>query len=33
MNKKRCPVCGSEEVLEKKETITITEPFAGEDNI
>ncbi|MBE3094555.1 MAG: hypothetical protein IMZ52_05950 [Actinobacteria bacterium] len=33
MNKKRCPVCGSEEVLEKKETITITEPFAGKDNI
>ena len=33
MNKKRCPACGSVEILEKKETITITEPFAGEDNI
>lgn len=33
MNKKKCPVCGSEEVLEKKETIAITEPFAGKDNI
>lgn len=33
MNKKRCPVCGSEEILEKKEAITIVEPFAGKDNI
>mgnify|MGYP001034948028 CR=1 FL=1 len=33
MNKKRCPVCGSEEILEKKETIAITEPFAGEDDV
>ena len=33
MNKKRCPACGSVEILEKKETITITEPFAGEDNV
>jgi len=33
MNKKKCPVCGSEEILEKKETIAITEPFAGKANI
>ena len=33
MNKKSCPVCGSEEIIEKKKTISITEPFFGQANI
>lgn len=33
MNKKSCPVCGSEEIIEKKKTISINEPFIGQDNI
>ena len=33
MNKKRCPVCGSEEIGEKKKTILISEPFISPDNI
>ena len=33
MNKKSCPVCGSEEIIEKKKTISISEPFFGQSNI
>jgi transposase-like protein len=32
-NKKICPACGSENISENKKTITIKEPFAGEENI
>lgn len=33
MNNKRCPECGSSVVIEKKKNISVTEPFAGRDNI
>jgi len=33
MNKRICPACGSENISENKKTITIKEPFAGEENI
>lgn len=33
MNKKICPACGSKNISENKKTITIKEPFAGEESI
>lgn len=30
MNKRKCPSCGSEKILEKKEIISITEPFVAD---
>lgn len=33
MNKNKCPICGSEEFIEKKKTILISEPFAEKENI
>jgi len=33
MNEQRCPICGSKEIIKKKKTIPISEPFIEQENI